>query len=886
MSKRFRLFMFKLFLLFLLILLVIKQANGQEQKRIIKVYAVKTSSPISIDGKLTEPVWRDQKGVSNFLQRDPKEGEKATETTVVKVAYDQSAIYIGARMYDNHPDSIVARLARKDYQVNTDQFTVFLDPYHDLRTGFYFSLSAAGTFYDGVLYNNDFQDDSWDGVWDGKVNIDSLGWTAEFKIPFSQLRFTKGDTVWGINFERVIARNNETDYLVYTPKNASGFVSRFCSLYGLSNLNPPNNIEVLPYVTAKGAYTLPDANNPFNRNGQEYTPGLGADLKASLSSNLKLNLTINPDFGQVEIDPAVINLTDVETFFTEKRPFFVEGSSVFNFGIGGSANYYNYNWPDPTFFYSRRIGRTPEGGLPPYDYADYPDGTHIISAAKLTGKLGSDLSIGAVSALTSRESADISFMNQKSTVEVEPLTYYGVFRAQNEFNEGAQGLGIISTITNRFFNDKNLKNELDHDAYIGGIDGWSFLDDSKTWVISGWGGLSYVGGTKQRITELQEDPVHYFQRPDSKYLTVDTNATSMLGYAGRISINKQKGNVYFNSAIGFISPKFEVNDLGYLTNSNVINMHIIGGYRWTVPKGFYRLMDVTGVFVRNYNYDGNITYQAFLPYGEIQFSNYYLFDWGLGLIFPSANDRLTRGGPLTQTPLAYKYDFYLESDTRKKWDASFEIFYQDDQFSNDLGIAPSIEFKPAANVSLSISPTYELDNNFSQYLNTYDDPTETATFGKRYVFGELNQKTLGASISLNWTFTPNLSLQFFAQPLISIGKFSNLKELEKPDSYNFLVYGENGSTFDKTTYTADPDGPGPAAPIEIGNPNFDYISLRGDAVLRWEYLPGSVIYFVWTQNRFYNSYDEMFDLNQSASRIFDLHPDNIFLIKFTYWFSF
>jgi Domain of unknown function (DUF5916)/Carbohydrate family 9 binding domain-like len=886
MNQSYGLFIFKLSFVIITFLSAIKINYAQDQKRIIKVYAVRTTSPISIDGKLTEPVWRNQKGISDFVQRDPREGEKATQVTIVKVAYDQSAIYIGARMYDNHPDSIVARLARKDYQVNTDQFTVFLDPYHDFRTGFYFSLSAAGTFYDGVLYNNDFQDDSWDGVWDGKVTIDSLGWTAEFKIPFSQLRFTKGDTIWGINFERIIARNNETDYLVYTPKNGSGFVSRFPKLYGLSNLNPPNDIEVLPYVTAKGEYTLPDANDPFNRNGQEYTPSLGGDIKASLSTNLKLNLTINPDFGQVEIDPAVINLTDVETFFTEKRPFFVEGSSIFNFGIGGSANYYSYNWPDPTFFYSRRIGRTPEGSLPQNDYSDYPDGTHILTAAKLTGKLDNDFSIGAVSALTERENADISYLGQNSTVEVEPLTYYGVFRVQNEFSGGAQGLGLISTITKRFFNDPYLKDELDNSAYIGGIDGWSFLDDSKTWVISGWGGLSYVDGTKQRIIDLQEDPVHYFQRPDSKYLSVDTNATSMLGYAGRISMNKQKGDAYFNSAIGFISPKFEINDLGYLTNSNVINLHVIGGYRWTMPSSFYRLVDVAGVFVRNYNYDGNITYQAFLPYGEIQFSNYYTFEWGLGLLFPSTDDRLTRGGPLTQSPLGYKYDLYIESDNRKKWDASFEIFYQDDQFSNNLGIAPSIEFNPAANVSFSISPTYQINNDFSQYINTFDDPTAVSTYGKRYVFGELNQQTLSASISLNWTFTPNLSLQLFAQPLISIGKFNNIKELEKPDSYNFLVFGEDGSTFDKTTYIADPDGPGPASPINIGNPNFDYISSRGDIVLRWEYLPGSVAYFVWTQNRFSNDYDEMFNLNQSASRILVLHPDNIFLIKLTYWFSF
>lgn len=877
---------FKFILCIIIFFLSFRTNYGQDRQRNIKVYAVKITSPISIDGKLDEPVWQNQKGISDFIQRDPNAGENAAQITIVKIAYDESNLYIGARMYDSHPDSIIARLARKDYQVNTDEFTVFLDPYLDLRSGFYFSLSAAGTFYDGVLYNDDFQDDSWDGVWDGKVNIDSLGWTAEFKIPFSQLRFKKDNLVWGINFERIIARNNETDYLVYTPKNASGFVSRFPKLFGLKNLSPSNNIEVLPYLTLKSQYTLPDPNNPFNSNGQEYTPGIGADIKAGLSSNLKINLTINPDFGQVEIDPAVINLSDVETFFSEKRPFFVEGSSIFNFGIGGSTNYWSYNWPDPTFFYSRRIGRTPEGQLPSQGYIDSPEGTHIITAGKLTGKIGNDFSVGAISAVTAREFADVSYLNQKSELEVEPLTYYGVFRGQNEFNNGTSGIGFISTITKRFFNDQNLKNQLDDGAYIGGLDGWTFLDDSKNWVISGWGGLSYVEGTKERITDLQNNPVHYFQRPDSKYLSVDTNAASLLGYAGRISINNQKGNAYLNSAIGFISPKFEINDLGYLTNSNVINMHLGGGYRWTEPNSFYRLVNVATLFVRNYNYDGNITYQAFLPYGQIQFSNYYTFSWDLGLLFQSTNDRLTRGGPLTQNPPAYVYDLYFESDARKPWDANFEIFYQKSHFSNTLGLAPMIEVKPSSNVSFSIGPIFQINNDFSQYIETFDDPAAVSTYGKRYVFGELNQRTLSASISLNWTFTPSLSLQLYAQPLISIGKYNNFKELQRPNSYNFLVYGEDGSTFDKTSYTADPDGSGPAQPIEIGNQNFDFASLRGDVVLRWEYLPGSVAYFVWTQNRFDNLYRDMVDIGGSASKIFDLHPDNIFLIKITYWFNF
>src|SRR5574341_2271739 len=329
----------------------------------IKVEAIRLASPIAVDGILSEPVWQNGPGVSQFTQRDPNEGMPPTHQSLVHLAYDDEAIYIGARMFDSAPDSIIARLGRRDAELTSDMFAFFIDSYYDRRSGFYFCLNAAGTMYDGVLYNDEWDDNSWDGVWEGKAKIDEQGWMAEMRIPYSQLRFKKQEQlIWGVNLRRDIARNNERDYLVFTPKNGSGFVSRFADLVGITNVDPPRRFEVLPYVTTKAEYTQHLPGNPFN-DGSKYLPGAGADFKLGLGSNLTVDATVNPDFGQVEVDPAVVNLSDVETFFQEKRPFFIEGASIFNFGRGGSNNYWGFNWGDPQFFYTRRIGRAPQGSL-------------------------------------------------------------------------------------------------------------------------------------------------------------------------------------------------------------------------------------------------------------------------------------------------------------------------------------------------------------------------------------------------------------------------------------------------------------------------------------------------------------------------------------------
>ena len=875
----------KLHVIILLSLALIRFGYS-ENKPEKNIFAVRTDQLVKIDGLLNENVWKTSDYVSGFTQLDPNEGKAPSEKTIVWIAYDDQALYIAARMYDSSPDSIYANLVRRDGDSNSDRFTVYIDSYNDKRSGNYFGITAAGTLADGVLYNDEWDDITWDGVWEGKAIIDKEGWTAEIKIPFSQLKFKSNNIqTWGIDFKRDIARNHERDYLVYIPKNESGFVSRFANLNGIKNIKPADQLEILPYVTSKASYTAHDLNDPFN-NGSKYTAGFGADVKYGIGSNLTLNASINPDFGQVEIDPAVINLSDVETFYDEKRPFFVEGSSIFNFGYGGSRSNWGFNWGSPDFFYSRRIGRTPQGSTPDADYTNYPDGTHILGAAKLTGKIDDNINLGVIQAVTQREYADLSINKNRSSAEVEPLSYYGIFRAQKDINEGAQGLGFISTITKRFFKDNRLKDEINSGAYTGGIDGWTFLDGDKEWVLTGWGGMSYVTGTQQRILDLQQNSQHYFQRPDSKILKLDSTATSLSGYAGRLTINKQKGNVFLNTALGVISPGFDVNDLGFLWRTNIINYHFVSGYNWREPTDWYRSLQLGGAVFRSYNFDGQINWQGLFSFMNMTTLNYFDISMDGAYNPRTINDRGTRGGPVMLNLPGYQFDIYSNTDTRNNFvfSAGYNSYIQENN-SKNWGVSVGVDYRPVANVLISISPNYSKNIDNSQYIDTFTDPLANVTYGKRYVFGELNQTTLSAGIRLNWTFTPNLSLQFYAQPLISTGKYARYKELAEPGTYNFNVYGENGSTYNNETHLADPDGNGPAEPVDLGDNDFKFVSLRGNAVLRWEYLPGSVVYFVWTQTRSESYNDPEFQFGRVFTNLTDLHPDNIFLIKMTYWLN-
>jgi hypothetical protein len=857
------------------------------------VRAVRAARPLSVDGTLSDPIWQTAERVTGFEQRDPNEGAAPTESTVVYVAYDGAALYVAARMYDAHPDSIVGRLGRRDAMTNSDQFTVFVDPYHDRRSGYYFGVDAAGTLSDGTLYNDDWNDNTWDGVWEGKATRDALGWIAEFRIPFSQLRFIqRPEYVWGINFRRDIARKNEKDYLVYTPKNGAGFVSRFVDLVGIERVTPPPRVEILPYTTGKAEFAPRTPGNPFAK-ASSLSPGAGGDARIGLGPNLTLNATVNPDFGQVEVDPAVVNLSDVETFFQEKRPFFVEGSSIFDFGHGGANNYWGFNWGEPRFFYSRRIGRAPQGTIPvgansDSSFADAPPGVHILGALKLTGKAGSSWNVGALSAITARETAWIDTSHVIFRKEVEPLAYYGVFRAQKEFPEGRRGLGFMSTVAARSFDDPSLRDDVNSGALVFGTDGWTFLDHDKDWVLTGWAGATRVSGDRARITAVQQSSLHYFQQPDARHVRVDSTATALDGWAARIYLNKQKGDWYSNSAIGVISPGFDVHDLGFLYRTGIVNMHIGAGHQWTQTSRTFRYAELGGAVFRNYDWDGNITWSGIYHFGDFRLLNYHLFNWDLAYNPWTVNNRRTRGGPLTLNPPGYQVDLGWQSDNRRP--VTLNVRWGTYQAESDRNwyFMPSVDLRPKSNVLVSVGPMFTHDHTPVQYVGTYSDDSATTTFGKRYVFGTLRQTEVSSGIRLNWTYSPKLSLQMYVQPLISAGRYTDFKEVARPRTFDFTVYGRDAGTITRAsdgTYTVRPITGDTTHSFTFSDPNFNFVSLRGNAVLRWEYLPGSTIYLVWTQTRSDNQNIGDFQFGPSVSRMVGARADNIFLVKLTYWWN-
>jgi hypothetical protein len=867
--------------------LALQSTNGKGHPQRI-LTAQRATNPIHVDGILSENEWQ-RPGAGDFVQRDPEEGGEPRQPTEVWIAYDDGALYVAARLYDSSPDSIVRRLGRRDSWLQSDWFSVYLDPYLDHRSGFFFAVNPAGSIRDGTLSNDSWQDDSWDGVWDSAAQIDSLGWTVEIRIPFSQLRFPRRDQhVWGINFQRRIQRYNERDYLVMVPRNERAFVSRFAHLEGIEAIEPPRHLEILPYAVSRAEYTQVPAGHPF-RSGRDYFSNLGADIKWGITTNLTLDATVNPDFGQVEVDPAVVNLSAFETFFQEKRPFFIEGASLFNFGRGGSNNFWSFNWGNPNFFYSRRIGRPPQGYPSHSGFVDRPASTTILGAAKVTGKVSDGWSLGALAAVTPKEYARVDSSGVRFKDEIEPITFFGVLRSLREFDQGKSGLGVILTSSVRDLDNPLLRSLLPRRAVTGGIDGWTHLDRDKQWVITGWAGASTIAGSRDVILRLQQAPARYYQRPDADHVNIDSTATSLSGWALRMMVNKQKGNWQFNSAFGMISPGFDTNDLGFHWRSDIVNAHVMAGYQWYNPGKVFRRGGFRLATFRAFDFGGTRTGEGYFLFYNAQFLNYWGFNGMFAYSPETVTTRRTRGGPKMLSPSDRMASFGFFSDPRKTVDVDiFSNYWRDSAGSWNWGISSGIDWEPNSQLRIRLSPRYSRSRRSAQWVTRQEDPMATETYGNRYIFAQLDQTSLSMSTRISWTFTPKLSLQVYVQPLLATGRYSHFKELARPASFEFNEYGQRGSTLTEEggAYTVDPDGSdGPAEPFTFGNPDFNFKSLRGNAVLRWEYRPGSTLFFVWTQQRTDFADPGEFNFTRDLQSLLTAAADNIFLVKLTYWLN-
>lgn len=880
-------------LLFIIIITFFAQAQTEafdpENYRNREVTAIRLDQPLEIDGILDESLYS-TKANGPLIQIEPNNGILGSEDTEFWVGYDDNALYIGVMMYDSNPDSIVARMSRRDRggEETSDMLYIAIDSYHDKRSGFMFGINPIGSISDFTFSNDSDIDDSWDGIWDGQGRITKNGWSAEIKVPFSQLRFNKADeNIMGIGLARMIHRKNETDFFMFIARDESGMVSHFATLYGIKNINPPKRLEMTPYVTGNYGVLKTEDENPFY-NGKDSYINIGTDLKIGIGNNLTIDATINPDFGQVEVDPSVMNLSAFETYYQEKRPFFIEGASIFRFGVGGSTNRMSFETMEPTFFYSRRIGRYPQGEADG-DWVKIPMATSILGATKISGKITDTWAIGGVSAITRREFARVKIDGEDSEIEVEPFTSYNLFRTLKEFNQGRQGLGAIMTYVNRNFEDEFLRGILSDQSTVLGIDGWTFLNQEKDWVIGGFLGYSNVVGSKDYIYDLQQTSARYYQRPDADHVELDPNRTNLDGFAAKATINKETGNWNFNSAIQFVSPGFENNDMGLNFRADNINKHISFGYKWLEPGKYFQLAEINTAYMTNHNFVGDKISEMVFLFGFARFNNFWTISPIIGIGPRTLSDQALRGGPMVISPSGLWSRVFIRTDSRKP--IIYELggnYEQSAKGSYSLNISPEIEMNLGTRLRLGFEPGYTKQIQIAQYIDSFDDETAVDMFGSRHIVAQLDRKIISAELRIDYTFTPKLSFQAYFQPYMTVGSYSHFKEFERPESYEFIEYGKNDNMEiikdGSDGYYLYPNSIN-GNEIYIENPDFNYKALVGSAVLRWEFRPGSTLYIVWTRNGSDEQNPGVFNFNRDIKNLLNAESDNVFAVKLTYWFG-
>ena len=844
--------------------------------------------PPAIDGRLNDPAWQDGEWFSDFIQFDPVEGQPPSEPTAFKIAYDDSHLYLAIRCYDSQPGSIERRLSRRD-SLSGDYVLVFIDSLYDQRTSYCFAVNAAGVKADQLLFNDGFDENtvdiSWDPIWEVKATVDDKGWSAEMKIPFSQLRFgRKQEYVWGLQVMRQYFRKNEVSLWQRILKTAPGWTSQFGELRGVTTIKPPRQIEMLPYtVGSLRSYPRQDGNPLATGHDNRLFGGL--DGKVGLTHDLTVNFTLNPDFGQVEADPSVINLTAYETYFEEKRPFFVEGRNITDFTITGGDGDFSFD----NLFYSRRLGREPQIYPETSGYYRLPQSTTILGALKLSGKTKNGWSIGLVEVLTDKEEASI-YLPESGTYDqsvAEPLANYLTFRLAKDYRQGATVVGVMVTGVNRQLDDET-DNLLHRSAYSGGFDLYHSWKDRQYYVSLKAVG-SGVHGTPEAIRLTQESPVHYFQRPDADYLTYDPDRAALYGHGGSIDFGRVGGSdLLFSTGFTWRSPGLELNDAGYLRAADSSMQYFWAGYRIHKPFSIFRNLHLNLNQWTGWNFGGEKTFAGGNINGWAEFKNYWTFNFGLNRQFTGLSTSALRGGPLLRNAPGVGVWGSFQTDMRRKLRLSvygdWTKAFNGDRLIYSFG--PKITYVPASAFNLSLEPDYSYFRNELQYVNTV-----VATGGgggtKKYIVGKIDQKTISLTVRFNLSLTPDLSVQFYGMPFISAGKYDRFKLITEPRAKDwedrYELFGESQLEYleGEEIYLVDENGDG-VNDYSFANPDFNFLQFRANLVLRWEYRPGCTLFLVWSQGRTEAARNGLMDFNRDIDRLFSSHPDNVFLIKLSY----
>jgi len=834
-----------------------------------------TSDKPRIDGILDDACWLEGVWGGDFRQQMPTEGAAPSQRTEFKILYDNVNIYVAIKAYDNEPDRIDRQMARRDERVG-DNVGISLDSYFDRRTGFEFDLTAAGSKMDLLMTNDNF-DVNWNPVWYGKVGTLDSGWIAEMQIPLSQLRYSKQEEqVWGLHIWRWINRNRESDHWNLIPRNNYGYMYHFGELHGLKNLPNVSRMEFMPYTVGKIKTYEEIDGNPY---ADGFDPGIsvGLDGKFGLGSNFTVDYTINPDFGQVEADPSELNLTAFETYFEEKRPFFIEGGSLFDIGFD-----------DNQLFYSRRIGHTPvyDPAIETGEYVQKPENTSILGALKLTGKTEKGFSIGILESLTSREKAKISSPEGNFEMVAEPLTNYLVGRIQQDINKSNTIIGAMISSANRDIQDDHLF-YLAKSAITGGVDFRHYLKD-KTFYIDFKALGSKISGSAEAITLLQTESSRYFQRPDAPHLELDTASKQLSGTGGSFEFIKgAKGKWRYGIGAHWSSPGLELNDLGFQSITDYLLESQSIAYIENIPKGIFRTYEVQLTQSNAWNFGGEFLRSEWDLEASSLFSNKWNFHARFDRMGKNLDVSLLRGGPGVYIFGQTGQDYFLSTDESKMlvFGLGYENNFSDDRISNRHEFHTELNWKITNSMQLAPEINYNKITDNYQYIHN----NELEDQG-RYLLGRLNRKIYEITIRINYAITPDFTIQYYGSPYVTTGHYSAFKTLADPDTENpenvfhTLTAGELQYNPTERIYELY-DGIHTTPELSFADPDFNFRQFRSNLVARWEYKPGSVLYLVWTHNRTSSEDIRNDQLDYNLKGLFREHAENVFLIKFNYWFS-
>jgi Domain of unknown function (DUF5916)/Carbohydrate family 9 binding domain-like len=864
------------------------------------VRARRAPSIIVVDGRIDDVAWQAAELATDFVQQRPTPGAAATLQTEARVMFDAQALYVSMRLLDPRLDSLLAPLGRRDFDGYGDWAHVIIDSYHDRKTGFHFAVNPAGTRRDGMISNDaEWQEDvSWDAVWQVATSRDSLGWAAELRIPLTQLRFERcrggpadsvvlaragtadspgfaSGCVWGIQFMRDIGRRSERSSWAPIAPDAGGYVSRFGALSGVAGLRAPRRVEIVPYSVGQLTRSPLDRATVFARR-TEWVGTLGADVGLGVTSKLTLTATINPDFGQVEADPSEVNLTGFETFLRERRPFFVEGSDIFQYQLGDWA------FGPEHLFYSRRIGRSPQVSDPgEASTVDRPSATTILGAAKLSGKVGS-WTLGMLDAVTGAEHGRYTTdRGLRGSFVAEPMTNYAVVRLFRDGEDGRNSLGATMTAVHRDL-DANTAKELRSGAIAGGLNA-RVRSRNRDYSVSANVLGSIVRGSPEAIAETQRSSVHLLQRPDRDDAGIDTTRTSLAGMSAEIRATKQGGGHWRWGANGrVVSSGFEVNDLGFQLRSDVVSTSGWVGYVHFQPGRVVRRWDLWLNSWARWTLDGQRDRLTANVFANVQLQNDWTVATEVRRELSQMSTALLRGGPATFVPPNVWWWARVASDPKRlvSGELMTQGYVDDEGGGRRVSVFPTVTVRPSSRAELSVQPNITRVRNPAQYVETAAAGGDTS-----YVTGALAQMTTSLTARLNLTFTPTLSLQLYAQPFVSAGQYRSLGEVRDARARRLAervsAFGAGSiSRVDGGGLRID-RGAGRTA-LTLDDPDFTVRELASNAVLRWEYRPGSALFLVWAQSRDDELANADFSLGRQARGLWRTEGTNVLLIKVSY----